>query len=86
MTRYVILRHGSNGANQHLTQTMVVGLIEARNRRAAVDAAADQWTCYNNQYFDPIPWSRAPQWQRDAAEEADQLTTPLVPPTEDAQP
>lgn len=72
MTRYVVLRHGANGANQHLTQTMVVGIVEARNRRAAVGQAADRWTCYNNQYFDPIPWSRTAGWQRTAAEEADQ--------------
>lgn len=74
MTTYIIVRHGSNGANQHLTQTMVVGSVKAPNRRAAIDAAAQRWTCYNNQYFDPIPWSRTSGWQRVAASEADQLS------------
>jgi hypothetical protein len=80
MTRYVILRHGSNGANQHLTQTMALGIVEAGSRRAAVDVASEHWTCYANQWFDPIAWSRASPWQRDAAYEADEAVEYEVQP------
>lgn len=72
MTRYVIVRHGSNGANQHLTPEMVVGTVEARGWRKAISTAAEKWTCYNNQYFSPIAWSRASVRQRDDALEGDQ--------------
>lgn len=72
MTRYVILRHGSNAANQSMTLTAVLGTVEAPDRRSAVDAAAERWTCYNGQHFDPIPWSRASRRDRDDALENDE--------------
>lgn len=61
MKKYLVYRHGSNGANQSMTQTVPVVIVEAAN---ATDACETIWdsigTClklepevraYSNQHF-----------------------------------
>lgn len=80
---YVVYRNGSNGANQS-EHRLAVGFYDAPNRDAACEAAlADGITCYNNQYLDAVPASKAPasdirdlcefggEAERQAADDAD---------------
>lgn len=70
MTCYVVIRHGCNAANQHMTPRLVLGLVEAPSPAKALEKAAEQWTCYVNQRFEVIPWGKAPRADRRAADEA----------------
>ena len=54
MKTYVVVRHGSNAANQSMIQRMVLGFVEALDDCEAKEKANDHWTCYNNQYFEVI--------------------------------
>lgn len=72
-TEYVIYRHGSNGANQPMTQTMPIGIYDgagktAAERRAdAIEKAASEQTIYNNQWLDAIPSARVGAEEKDNA-------------------
>lgn len=54
MAHFIIKRHGSNAANQHMTQTKVLGTVEAADSDEAKRVAAERWTLYNNQHFEAI--------------------------------
>lgn len=56
---YVVYRHGSNSANQPMTQKMVVGAIEASNSDSACYLMQDRVTCFNNQYLSARAWNSA---------------------------
>jgi len=70
MTTYIILRHGSNSANQGLTQVAAVGQEDAVSREEAIalfladDEYADDRQVYANQHLEAMPWLRAPAWAR----------------------
>lgn len=49
MVSYLIYRHGSNAANQSMTQTMAVGIVTAETEEAARRIANDNINCYANQ-------------------------------------
>lgn len=75
MTLYIVYRHGSNAANQSMTQVMAVGIWEAASRaeatqRAAVDPAV---VVYANQYLEARPYSRSSHADQEDAEYADRL-------------
>ena len=55
---YVVYRHGSNAANQHMCNKMIVGTIEAANRKEACKLMHDRVTVYNNQWLSAVPFSR----------------------------
>ena len=57
-TKYAIYRHGSNAANQSMCPKMLVGTIEATNRKEACKRMYDKVTVYNNQWLSAIPFSR----------------------------
>ena len=76
LTKYLILRYGSNAANQGMRKVMPVAIVEARNRAEAVRAESlanptlhdAAWlaldssiTCWANQWFEAIPVSKAPR-------------------------
>ena len=71
--RYVVVRHGSNAANQHKQPRRVLGTVEATNRQAAAKKAAERWTCYNNQFLSLWAYSTASQKDRTAADREDAL-------------
>lgn len=73
MTDYVILRHGSNSANQSMTEVMPLTIIRARSRDAAKKAAWELFTVYNNQFLEAIPESRASKQDWDTAAQEDGL-------------
>jgi hypothetical protein len=56
MASYAIFRHGSNSANQSMTERLLVDLIEAKSAEAAVTES--KVDCYNNQYLSAKPASR----------------------------
>lgn len=67
MTNYILFRHGSNAANQSMTQTAVVGSIMAKTRQDAREKGAELVTVYSNQRIEARPASRC---SRAAIEEA----------------
>lgn len=75
MTQYAIYRYGSNAANQHLCEKMIVAVVEAKNREAAVEKAKRETaiTVYNNQQLSAVPMSRVPKAERIAAYEEEAL-------------
>lgn len=70
MKTFVIFRHGSNAANQSMTQTMPVAIIEANNRDEAKQIALDTVKLYANQYLEARFASRC---KRSEIEEAQQV-------------
>ena len=69
--KYVIYRHGSNAANQHMCNKMIVGTIEAANRKEACKLMHDRVMVYNNQWLSAIPFSRLSRAQQQIALERD---------------
>lgn len=64
MPQFIVVRHGSNAANQHMRMRKVLGTVEAAN----------QWTCYNNQRFEVIDLAgRTRKADREEASEQDAL-------------
>jgi hypothetical protein len=51
LTSYLVIRHGSNAANQSMTQEMAVGIVDAFSEEAARKIAAANFTCYSNQFL-----------------------------------
>ena len=49
--RFYVYRHGSNAANQSMTQTMLVAEVEAADAEEAKQLAAKRVTVYNNQHL-----------------------------------
>ena len=68
---YVVYRHGSNAANQHMCNKIIVGTIEAANRKEACKLMHDRVTVYNNQWLSAIPFSRLSRTQQQIALERD---------------
>lgn len=68
---WVVVRRGSNAANQPMTPRAVVGTVSATNRADAYANAAQKFTVYNNQSIELIPWSRAKKEDLRAASEGD---------------
>lgn len=75
MTRYIIYRHGSNAANQSMTQTMVLGSIDAASKKDAIGQAAARYTCYVNQRFEAKPISRCSKADQQWAFESDAMAS-----------
>jgi hypothetical protein len=71
MATYVVVRHGSNGANQSMCNRSVLGFVEAKDRDAAYTECHDRWTCYANQQFELIPVLQAKKADLEEANEAD---------------
>lgn len=74
-TSYVIYRHGSNGANQSMTQVMSIGIYTGTGRTAvareedACEQAREDHTVYANQWLSAIPATRASIEEYEAARE-----------------
>lgn len=74
MPRFIIVRHGSNAANQSMKNRKVLGTVEAADSDTAKAFAADRWTRYNNQHFEAIDMGgRTRKADRDEAAEQDAL-------------
>ncbi len=75
MAYYAIYRYGSNSANQHLCEKMIVAVVEAKNREAAIKKAKMKTaiTVYANQYLSAVPMSRVPKAEREAAYEEEAM-------------
>ena len=74
MKRWIIKRHGANGANQHAQLVRVLGTVQAVDAVGARAAAAEKWTLYNNQIFEALDLAgRTRSADRDAARNADCL-------------
>ncbi len=74
MAKWIIKRHGSNGANQSMRLVKVLGTVEAADSREAHEKAAQRWSCYNNQHFEAIDLAgRTRKADREAAAEADAM-------------
>ncbi len=81
MTRYLIIRHGSNGANQSMREVAPVAIVEAKSREEATRTESDghcSWlaldervTVYANQWLNAVPASRARIADMREADEAD---------------
>lgn len=70
MKTFVIFRHGSNAANQSMTQTMAVAIVEAKDKHEAIQTALDTVKLYANQYLEARFASRC---KRSEIEEAQQV-------------
>ena len=74
MKSFIVVRHGSNGANQPMTNRAVLGTISAETRSDAVWSAHNTWTFYSNQHIELIGLSgRAKRSDREAAAEMDAI-------------
>ncbi len=76
MANYIVRRHGSNAANQSMTQIAVVGSVEAKNRKEAREKFTEEnptVAVYNNQFLEFVPLSKATQEDQEAANECDVL-------------
>lgn len=74
MKRFIIKRHGSNGANQHMQLTKVLGTVVAEDTDHAKRKASEKWSCYNNQHFEAIDLAgRTRKADREAAADADAM-------------
>ena len=51
---FIVVRHGSNGANQPMTPRMVLGTVQASDEASAKEAASARHTCYANQRFEVL--------------------------------
>ena len=72
MKVWIVKRHGSNAANQSMTPVMVLGTVKATDSAAAKAAAAEKWSCYNNQFFQVLDLAgRTRREDREAASDAD---------------
>ena len=68
-TKYVILRSGSNSANQDRCNEAAVAVITAENRAEAITEALTGLSVYPNQRLHAVPWSRASAAAKAEAEE-----------------
>ena len=75
---YAILREGANGANQSMTQSMIVDIVKACSRKAAVEKASPKIKTYANQYLRALPRSMvsSSEWNSYLEDEAALLETP----------
>lgn len=75
MITYIVTRHGSNAANQHMCQSMDVGWVEASNRKVAEKRAWEKYgdACYNNQHLTVTARYTAERWN-DLVEDCDELS------------
>ena len=51
MKKFIVVRYGSNAANQSMCDRAVVGVVLAHDEDHARKIAAVEWTCYNNQHL-----------------------------------
>ena len=51
---FIVVRHGSNAANQSMQPRKVLGTVEADTAETARKIAAERHTCYANQRFELI--------------------------------
>lgn len=73
MGLYIVIRHGSNAANQPMTQEMVVGSVEARGPAHALQVARERFDCYHNQHLSVGLHRKATRAQKDALAERERL-------------
>ena len=78
-TKYVIIRSGSNSANQDRCNEAVVAVIAAENRAEAITEALAGLSVYPNQRLHAVPWSRASAAARAEAEEQSETITAFCP-------
>ncbi len=72
MKTFIIVRHGSNAANQSMRPRKVLGTVQADDSGDAKRIAAETWTVYNNQHLEAIDTAgRTRKDDRDAAAEQD---------------
>jgi len=67
MPKFIIVRHGSNAANQSMTLRKVLGVVIAANEDDARAAALDNFTFYNNQHVELIKATEASRGDKLAA-------------------
>ena len=72
---YIVVRYGSNAANQSRRNRVVIGTVKAPGEVAAKEAARLRWTFYRNQYVEVIDLAgRTRKADRNAAAVADAAT------------
>lgn len=77
MRKYIVTRHNSNGANQGMANTMILGIVEASSpsiARARAEKRAKtspRWNCYANQHLSIKAEGRCSSDDWNAACEAD---------------
>jgi hypothetical protein len=69
--QYLIIRYGSNAANQSMCNRAPVGTVEASSQGEAVAKMVGVVTVYNNQYLEAVPASKARVSDWDGAAYAD---------------
>ena len=78
-TKYIIVRSGSNAANQSRCNEAVVAVIAAKSRAKAITEALTGLSVYPNQRLHAVPWSRASAAARAEAEEQSETITAFCP-------
>lgn len=78
MKNYIVIRHGSNSANQSMCQEAVVGIIEANNKKEAKEEAYNKWTFYNNQYPEIKTFSEATKLEKEVAMEINAIDSIII--------
>lgn len=73
LKQYVVIRHGSNAANQSMTPKMVVGIARAETYDDAKAQASEEFNCYNNQFLELVPWYQATAAEKRTASEIDSM-------------
>ena len=78
-TKYVIIRSGSNSANQDRCNEAIVAVIAAENRAKAITEALTGLSVYPNQRLHAVPWSHASAATKAEAEEQSETITAFCP-------
>ena len=73
MGQFIVTRYGSNAANQSMTPSLIVGIVEADTFEEARAEAAERFNCYNNQYLGLEDVEEATEEDREEAFEAERV-------------
>jgi hypothetical protein len=73
MPKFIVVRHGSNSANQPMRHRAVIGVIVAKDEEQATEVAEAQpsFKCYNNQHLELIQAKDASRADKLEARELD---------------
>ena len=81
--KFLVYRHGSNLANQHMCNKMPVAIVEAGDHGEACEKALEEEnvSCYANQYLTAVPENKADpdDWNQVCEEQASQLANEEFP-------
>lgn len=71
--KFIVIRHGSNAANQSMTPKKILGIVRAKTYDDAKTQATEEFNCYNNQFLQILAWYEATASEKRIASEIDSM-------------